>query len=460
MIRKPRKTVGLIGLGIIGSRAAAGLRAAGFQTFVWNRTPQPAPNFLASPADVAAAAEIIQIFVADAQALFDVLEAMREKLTAKHLIIASGTFGPEATVEASKFVQETGAHFLDAPFTGSKAAAEKHQLVYYIGGDDASFLRAKPVLEANAKAIVRIGTVGDAAIIKVVTNMIAAVSIQALAEALAIVRKAGLPEEVLGYALEHNACKSGTMDLKLPKMLSGDYEPHFSLKHMFKDVQLGIQMANALEIDVPATSVTAGVMFGGIKHGWADLDFASTFKIYEDLRGRHPAIEAPPAEHAEFHPAAGSGDVADTDAESKAGAEETGATKKEDDPQTGKSSKARITPPKEAVAPAAEESKEPSQAPKEEGKAEKEGDGAKTKTPSPTVENEKPSPPESAKETEGEKKDTASEVAKDSPGGGGESSISPKPEVEKPGAPHSPPGASEPPPPVPGAESDGSAGKS
>ena len=303
MIRKPRKTVGLIGLGIIGSRAAAGLRAAGYQTFVWNRTPQPVPNFLTSPAEVAGTADIIQIFVADAQALFDVLGAMRERLTSEHLIIASGTFGPEATVEASEFVQATGAHFLDAPFTGSKGAAEKCQLVYYVGGDDASFLRAKPVLEATSKAIVRIGAVGDAAIVKVVTNMIAAVSIQALAEALAIVRKAGLSDEVLGAALEQNACRSGTMELKLPKMLSADYEPHFSLKHMFKDVQLGIQMANALEIDVPATSVTAGAMFGGMKHGWADLDFSAIYKVYDDLRGRHHALEAPPAEHHEFvHP--------------------------------------------------------------------------------------------------------------------------------------------------------------
>jgi 3-hydroxyisobutyrate dehydrogenase-like beta-hydroxyacid dehydrogenase len=298
MNRKPRKTVGLLGLGIIGSRAAAGLRAAGFQTFVWNRTPQPAPNFLATPAEVAGAADILQIFVADAQALFDVLAALRERLTPQHLVIASGTFGPEATVEAAEFVRQAGARFLDAPFTGSKGAAEKRQLVYYVGGDDADVLRARPILEATSKAIVRIGRIGDAAIVKIVTNMIAAVSIQALAEALAIVRKAGLADEVLGAALEHNACRNGTMELKLPKMISGDYEPHFSLKHMFKDVQLGIQMANALDLDVPAASVTAGAMFGGIKHGWADLDFAALFKVYENLRGHHHALDAPPAGHA------------------------------------------------------------------------------------------------------------------------------------------------------------------
>ena len=71
------------------------------------------------------------------------------------------------------------------------------------------------------------------------------------------------------------------MDLKLPKMIAGDYEPHFSLKHMFKDVQLGIHMANALDIEIPATTVTAGVMYGALNRGWGDLDFSALYKIYE-----------------------------------------------------------------------------------------------------------------------------------------------------------------------------------
>ncbi|MEA3210541.1 MAG: hypothetical protein QOE70_3598 [Chthoniobacter sp.] len=281
MPRKSRKNVGLIGLGIIGSRVATGLRAAGFQAFVWNRTPKPAPNFLGSPAEVAELCEIIQIFVSDAQALFEILEQMADALTPQHVIICNATVGPEATLEAARFVEERDAHFLDAPFTGSKAAAEKRDLVYYIGGDDATFLRARPVLEASSRAIVRIGEVGHAATLKVVTNMITAVSIQTLAEALAIVQKAGLDPEVLAAALEHNACRSPAMEMKLPKMIAGNYEPHFSLKHMFKDVQLGIHVANALDIEIPATTVTAGVMYGALNQGWGELDFCTLYKVYE-----------------------------------------------------------------------------------------------------------------------------------------------------------------------------------
>jgi len=280
MSRKSRKNVGVIGLGIIGTRVAAGLRAGGYQVYVWNRSAKPAPNFLGSPAEVAESAEIIQIFVADAAALFDVIEAMSESLTPKHIIVCCSTVGPEAVLEAAQAVQSRGAQFLDAPFTGSKLAAERRQLVYYIGGAEANYLRVKPVLEVTSKAIVRMGEIGHASTVKVVTNMISAVTVQVLAEALSIVQKAGLEPEVLSAAIEQNACRSGVIDLKLPKMVSGDYDPHFSLKHMFKDVQLGIHMANALDIEIPVTTVTAGVMYGALNQGWADLDFSALYKNY------------------------------------------------------------------------------------------------------------------------------------------------------------------------------------
>src|ERR1700679_4009436 len=115
MPKKSRKNVGLIGLGIIGSRVANSLRLGGFHVYVWNRTPRAAPNFLASPRQVAELCDIIQIFVADAQALFDVLDGLGEVLTPSHVILCSSTVGPEATLEAARIVRDHGAQFLDAP---------------------------------------------------------------------------------------------------------------------------------------------------------------------------------------------------------------------------------------------------------------------------------------------------------------------------------------------------------
>ena len=306
MARKLRKNTGLIGLGIIGSRVAAALRAAGFQTFVWNRTPRPEPNFLSSPAEVADVCDVIQIFVADAQAVFEVIDAFGDMLTERHTILCHATIGPEATLEAAKLVELRGAKFLDAPFTGSKLAAEKRELTYYIGGSDEVLRDVEPVLQASSKAIVKIGAIGQAATVKIATNMMVAVSIQSLIEAYAVVQKSGIDPEALARALECHGVRSGLTDLKLPRILDGDFEPHFSLKHMFKDAQIAIHIANALGIDIPATTACAGVMYGGLSRGWGELDFSSTAKIYTPEKAApetgEPSASAtePPATGASF----------------------------------------------------------------------------------------------------------------------------------------------------------------
>jgi len=281
MPRKSHKNVGLIGLGIIGSRVANALRLGGFHVYVWNRTPRAAPNFLPSPRQVAELCDVIQLFVADAQALFDVLEAMGDALTPSHIIVCNATVGPEATLDAAKLVQGHGAQFLDAPFTGSKDNAQNRELVYYIGGEDKTLQAVEPILQASSKAIVKIGKIGDAAVIKVATNMLVAVTVQTLAEAYAVVKESGIDPSSLAEALKHHGIRSGVAEAKLAKILARDYEPHFSLKHMFKDVQLGIHIANSLDIDLPATTATAGVMYGGLTHGWADEDFSALARIYQ-----------------------------------------------------------------------------------------------------------------------------------------------------------------------------------
>lgn len=278
---KNRKNVGVIGLGIIGSRVATALRAAGYQAFVWNRTPKPTPNFLGSPAEVAEMCPVIQLFVADAAATLEMVDAMKDKLTPEHVVLCHGTIGLEGTLEVARRVGQTGARFLDAPFTGSKGAAESRQLVYYIGGPEALLENVRPVLAASAKSVIFVGSVGQAAVVKVATNLISAATVQVLAEAAALVQKAGIPEEALTEALANNANRSGLTDMKLPAMLRRDYEPNFSVKHMFKDVQLGIQLASKVGIDLPATSAVANCFHRAIDKGWGDLDFAALAKPFQ-----------------------------------------------------------------------------------------------------------------------------------------------------------------------------------
>src|ERR1700760_345016 len=112
MARSKAKNVGLIGLGIIGSRIAGALRKRNFQVFVWNRTPKPEQNFVGSPAEVAELCDVVQLFVADDEALLDMVRLLSPVLTAHHIITAHCTVAPESMRWAAEIVQRRGARFL------------------------------------------------------------------------------------------------------------------------------------------------------------------------------------------------------------------------------------------------------------------------------------------------------------------------------------------------------------
>src|SRR6476660_9747305 len=193
---QPKHTnIGVVGLGIICRGIAGHLRHKGFSVFVWNRSPRPVPNFVGSPGELAGLCNYIQIFVSDDDALLQTVEQLSEKLTPRHVIFAHSTVAPDSMRAAADIVERRGARFVEACFTGSKGAAEQGEIVYYVGGTDEALREGRPILEASGKEIVYIGPVGQASAIKVASNMITAATIQASAEALALVRAQGLPLE-------------------------------------------------------------------------------------------------------------------------------------------------------------------------------------------------------------------------------------------------------------------------
>jgi 3-hydroxyisobutyrate dehydrogenase len=227
---------------------------------------------------VAENSKVLQLFVSDEHAVRAVLESMEGALTPEHMVVCSATIGRDATLDLARWVEERGARFLDAPFTGSKVAAGRRQLVYYVGGDLEVLERVRPVLEASSRRILAVGKVGDAAVLKVVTNLIAAVSVQALGEALVLVEKAGIDPGQFAEALAENACRSGTMDLKLPKMRTADYEPHFSLKNMLKDVEYAREMAREWGLRLDAAECVGELMRERLTCGEGDQDFSVLYR--------------------------------------------------------------------------------------------------------------------------------------------------------------------------------------
>ncbi len=273
--------VGVIGLGIIGSRAAEVLRKAGYHVYVWNRSPKPAPNFLGSPGEIAQLAEIVQIFVTNGEALLEIVGELKDRLTKRHIIINNATVDPDSARQAAELVESAGAAFLDSPFTGSKVAAENGSLVYYVGGDAAVLERARTLLETTSKEILLVGGVGEASVIKIATNMISAATVEVLSEAYALTVASGIDPERLADALEHNGCGSPLTAMKIPVIIEGDYEPHFSLKNMLKDAQFAVDLANRLQVDIPALSTTASVMFKAVQKGWGEDDYSVVARNYQ-----------------------------------------------------------------------------------------------------------------------------------------------------------------------------------
>jgi 3-hydroxyisobutyrate dehydrogenase-like beta-hydroxyacid dehydrogenase len=280
MEKSQKTSVGVIGLGIIGSRIAAALRRDGHSVFVWNRSPRAEPNFLSSAREVAESADLLQLFVRDGEALLEVIRSMGTALGESHVVMNHATVGPAETLEAARLVGERGASFLDAPFTGSRDAAAEGQLVYYIGGEESVLERAMPVLKVSAKAILQMGPVGAATYVKVATNMISAAEIGVLSEALALLARGGVPLPRLMEALQHNVANSGAISAKLPLMLSGDFTPRFSTKNMLKDLQIALRSVEGKGIDLPVTSATAGALMGAVQAGWGEDDFASLARHY------------------------------------------------------------------------------------------------------------------------------------------------------------------------------------
>jgi len=270
-----RQSVGVIGLGIIGSRVASNLRKSGFEVWVWNRSPKPEPNFLASPEELADAADTILIFVADGPALLETVHKLLPSLSARHVLVNHATVGAEEAAEAGAIAERASAGFVNAPFTGSRDAAAAGRMVYYLGGAPELMSRVLPVLNATAKSVIEIGDVRQASLVKIATNLVSATTVEAIAEAMAVLDRHGVPLGKFAEAIESNAICSGVTQNKIPGMVSGNFEPHFALKHMFKDIQLVIGAGADAGLEMPAANAVAGALMAGIQKGWADLDFSA-----------------------------------------------------------------------------------------------------------------------------------------------------------------------------------------
>ena len=286
-------TVGLIGLGLMGLPMGHNLLKAGFPLVVWNRNAARADSLVAagakraaSPREVAAASDVLLTIVSDPPALEEVLWNSGDKsafsaLKKGAIYIDSSTVSPALARKIAAASIAAGIRFLDAPVTGGTWGAEKGELVFMIGGEAATLEAARPVLSVMGKKLFHLGPNGAGQTIKLAMNSLLAVEVQAFAEALALVQRAGLPGERLVEVMQSSMARAGILDIKAPSMLSGDFKPSFPLRLMHKDLGLALDLANQIGVALPATAA-ARETYNHVKGSTAeDLDYAGVMRFWK-----------------------------------------------------------------------------------------------------------------------------------------------------------------------------------
>jgi len=286
-----KPAVGFIGLGLMGKPMAANLLKAGFAVTVWNRTrertrelAEKGAKVAGTPREAAAAADVLLTIVSDPPALEQVLwgtGGTLEGLRRGSTYIDSSTVAPALARRIAAACAERGAEFLDAPVTGGTWGAEKGELVFMVGGTAETLKRMEPVLGAMGKRWFHLGPHGAGQTVKLAMNMILALQVDALAEALALVTGAGLPGERLIEVLQSSMARAMVLDIKAPMMLEGNYAPSFPLRLMHKDLGLALDLGNQLGVALPATAA-AREIYNSVKgKAKEDLDYAAVARFWQ-----------------------------------------------------------------------------------------------------------------------------------------------------------------------------------
>jgi 3-hydroxyisobutyrate dehydrogenase-like beta-hydroxyacid dehydrogenase len=294
-----KPTVGVIGLGLMGKPMANNLLKSGFPVVVWNRTAARAQDLVnegaklaESPRETANLADVLITIVSDPPALEEVLwgaSGAMEGLRRGSVYIDSSTISPDLARRAAAGCVERGVDFLDAPVTGGDWGAKKGELVFMIGGKTEVLERVKPVLEVLGKKFFLLGPNGAGQTVKLAMNLILALEVEALAEALALVTSAGVTGERLIEVMQSSMARAGVLDVKAPNMLKNEYPPSFPLRLMHKDMRLALELARQKGLDLPAAAASYATYSAVKDASKDDADYSAVARYWNQSASAKPA---------------------------------------------------------------------------------------------------------------------------------------------------------------------------
>ncbi len=290
--------LGFIGLGAMGGRMASRLLAAGYDVTVYNRTrertrplEERGAKVATTPGGLAAGVEVLLSSVADDAALEEVMFGPDGALAAARpgtVFLEMSTVSPGASRRLHDAASPRGLAVLDAPVSGSTPQAEQGQIVIFVGGDEKLYHRCEPILAVLGKELFYMGPAGSGTATKLCVNSLLGVGVQALAEAIALGLKSGLPRERFLQVLGDTAVLSPSQKSKLENARTGEYPATFPLRLMFKDFSLVAQRAMELSMAMPVTVAAAQV--GAVEHArgypsQGDEDFSAVIRTMQQMAG-------------------------------------------------------------------------------------------------------------------------------------------------------------------------------
>jgi 2-hydroxy-3-oxopropionate reductase len=298
--------VGFIGLGIMGAPMAGHLLAAGHELYVDGRHCVP-PALLSQGAvrcdsgkEIAAHAEVIIIMVPDTPDVAAVLfgpDGVAAGLSSGKTVIDMSSIAPLATREFAQRINALGCEYLDAPVSGGEVGAKAATLTIMVGGSQASFNRVRPLFELMGKNITLVGANGDGQTCKVANQIIVALTIEAVGEALLLASRLGADPARVRQALMGGFAASRILEVHGERMIKRTFAPGFRIELHQKDLNLALTASRDTGLSLPNTATAQELFNACAAHGGRAWDHSAMVRALE-LLANHDVAPTPPAQHA------------------------------------------------------------------------------------------------------------------------------------------------------------------
>lgn len=291
--------IGFIGLGIMGKPMAAHLIEGGHTLYLHSRSGVPdeltgaGGKACGSAKEVAQKADVIVTMVPDTPDVEKVLfgeDGVAEGLSKGKIVIDMSSISPIATKEFAEKIRKLGADYVDAPVSGGEVGAKNAALTIMVGAAEKTFDKVKPLFELMGKNITLVGEVGAGQVCKVANQIVVALNIEAVAEALLLASKAGVDPARVRQALMGGFASSKVLEVHGERMIKRSFDPGFRIELHQKDLNLALSSARALKMSLPNTA-TAQELFSACQaQGGARWDHSAMVKALEAL-ANHPVAK-------------------------------------------------------------------------------------------------------------------------------------------------------------------------